>query len=126
MDLNLSFGKPSQIKPASKLEEYKELLERLQGQQKSFKPNQYKEPYVEKLYFEVLSHVNLDRQPFVNKYSDQAYPSQNGPVYYLVHGHTPSVGCARPHFCHVLGYKPTGEENPAFIRAFYQKWPNLK
>jgi hypothetical protein len=120
-DLSFSQGdKPSQIQ--ADLARYKALLE-----QKPDYRDKYKEPYVERIYLEVLSHVNLDRMHIINVYSDQKYPYfQPNNCYILVHSHEVTGGCSRPTFCHVYGYIPSGDEHPTFIKAFYQKWPNLR
>lgn len=92
----------------------------------------YSEPVRTRLYYEFLSPAVADPVVITNLYLTDgiSYP----PTYdfknflgefVVIHGHLVGNGCFAGTFCHVLGYRPTGEEHPAFIKNFYQKWPML-
>jgi hypothetical protein len=40
----------------------------------------------------------------------------------VFHGHPKQLVCFAPHFCHVMGYEPKGNESPVFLKAWREKW----
>lgn len=84
-------------------------------------------------YFEFLSdyevrsgsHLSHLYQDTPDHYPDKIFQQKyKGRI--VFHGHPVGSGCYANTFCHVMGYVPTGEEHPGFIRQFYLKWPSLK
>lgn len=41
---------------------------------------------------------------------------------WILHGHSMHEDCAAPFFCHQFTYWPKVTDNPAFVKAFTQKW----
>lgn len=41
---------------------------------------------------------------------------------FVKHGHPKQLVCFAPHFCHVLGYEPKGNESPIFLKTWKDKW----
>jgi hypothetical protein len=92
---------------------------------------EYLRPFKAVFYREYLSLATEQACRYLEDWYDcnEVYPHESliGPtVLAIMHGHELGVGCSSPTFCHQYGYKPTGSEHPAFIKLFYQKWPNLR
>ena len=66
-----------------------------------------------------MRHVHLYEGMSVPFWEDEAATT-------FLHGHSAAYGaCPAPAFCHIYGYKPTGLENPVFIKLFNQKWKHI-
>ena len=101
--------------------------------QRKIKPSTYREPVRSRIYYECLTpHPNATPIAVINIHIGErdkiSYPPSDllAGEFVIIHGHGMGKGCSAPYFCHQLGYRPTGEEHPSFLKAFYQKWPQLE
>jgi hypothetical protein len=54
--------------------------------------------------------------------SPDKYTGNSDSITVIKHGHPKQLVCFAPHFCHVLGYEPVGNESPVFLKLWKDKW----
>jgi hypothetical protein len=82
-------------------------------------------PRITRVYC-VLAPVGYEwRQITIDIYTDspKVHREFDEPFTLIKHGHPVGrYACFAPDMCHVLGYKPVGNEAPSFLKLWRDKW----
>ena len=105
-----NFNKPLQNKEADSQEAFRALGIRY--------------PRITKIYTVLVPENYEWKATTVDVYTDEILPTDRNvfDTTYVFHGHPRQLVCFAPHFCHVLGYTPVGNESPVFLKAWKDKW----
>lgn len=81
-------------------------------------------PRITKIYTVLVPENYEWKSVTIDVYQD--CPSQQihieVPFTIVRHGHPKQLVCFAPHFCHVYGYAPVGNESATFLKAWKEKW----
>lgn len=129
--LDLSFGE----EPKKKLSFDEQLKELVKGLKKNkpepvaiiIQANRFPQPNKWRHEFEVFVPPDYVSKPATYEFWNyDGIPLLSKLDYNLIyHGHEKQFFCRRTDYCHVYGYRPTGDEGE-FAENFYKKWRYLK